>query len=102
MKGMIDCLWKGRNSSKIINGNELYYQNIKTWINSSKNIKMKLLYRLSENGDEYSTFHQLCDNQGPTLTLFHVTDGNKVGIYTPLSWGSSDGWKNDMELLFLI
>ena len=97
MKGMIDCLWKGRNSSKIINGNELYYQNIKTWINSSKNIKMKLLYRLSENGNKYSTFHQLCDNKGPTLTLFHVTDGNKVGIYTPLSWGSSDGWKNDME-----
>ena len=42
-------------------------------------------------------FHELCDNKGPTLTLFHVEDGNKVGIYTPLSWDNASEWKNDME-----
>ena len=31
------------------------------------------------------------------MTLFHVNDGNKVGIYTPLSWDSKSEWKNDME-----
>ena len=31
------------------------------------------------------------------MTLFHVKDGNKVGIYTPLSWDVSSNWKNDME-----
>ena len=85
MKEKIDILWKGRNRSKIINGNEIYYHHLINWLNPSKNMTMELLYRLSENGDKYSTFHQLCDNKGPTLTLFHVIDGNKVGIYTPLS-----------------
>ena len=55
--------------SKIINGNENYMKCLKLWINSSKKIKTELLYRLSENGDKYS-FHLLCDNKGPTLTLF--------------------------------
>ena len=83
--------------SKIINGNENYIKCLKLWINSSKKIKTELLYRLSENGDKYSTFHLLYDNKGPTLTLFHVKDGNIVGIYTPLSWYSSSGWNSDME-----
>ena len=83
--------------SKIINNNEKYYENLKNWINPSKKIKTELLYRLSENGDDKKTFHELCDNKGPTLTLFHVNDGNIVGIYTPLSWDSTSNWKNDME-----
>ena len=83
--------------SKIINGNMNYNLSLKNWINPSRKIKAELLYRLSENGDKFSTFHELCDNKGPTLTLFHVKDGNKVGIYTPLSWDIISGWKNDME-----
>ena len=31
------------------------------------------------------------------MTLFHVNDGNIVGIYTPLSWDSMSGWKNDND-----
>ena len=62
-----------------------------------KKIKTNLLYKLSENGDKYSTFHSLCGHKKPTLTLFHVNDGNIVGIYTPLSWDTSGKWKNDME-----
>ena len=31
------------------------------------------------------------------MTLFHVNDGNKVGIYTPLSWDSNSEWKFDMD-----
>ena len=74
--------------SKIIKENEKYNETLKQWINPSKKIKAKLLYRLSENGDKFSTFHKLCDDKGPTLTLFHVNDGNIVGIYTPLFWES--------------
>ena len=74
--------------SKIIKENEKYNLTLKNQINPSKKIKTKLLYRLSENGDEFSTFHKLCDDKGSTLTLFHVNDGNIVGIYTPLSWES--------------
>ena len=83
--------------SNIIKGNENYIKSIKNWINPSKKIKAELLYRLSENGDNYSTFHELCDNKGPTLILFHVNDGNIVGIYTPLSWDSISNWKNDID-----
>ena len=81
----------------MINDNKTYNEMLKNWINSERKIKAELLYRLSENGDNISTFHELCDNKGPTLTLFHVNDGNIVGIYTPLSWDSNSGWKSDMD-----
>ena len=93
----LNFLWKGKNISKIIDGNKKYYESLKNWINPSKNIKAELLYRLSENGDKYSTLHELCDNKGPTLTLFHIKNGNKIGIYAPLSWDTSKEWKGDIE-----
>ena len=83
--------------SKIIDGNFKYEQSIKNWVNPNENLKFELLYRLSENGEDFSTFHLLCDNKGPTLSLFHVKDDNKIGIYTPLSFDSNSDWKNDME-----
>ena len=83
--------------SKIINWNVIYNERLKNWINPSKNLKAEFLFRLSENEDSTLTFHKLCDNKGPTLTLFHVNDGNIVGIYTPLSWDISGTWKNDMD-----
>ena len=83
--------------SKIKKGNDNYIKSLKNWINPFKEIKTELLYRLSENGDKYSTFHELCDNKGQTLTIFHVDDGNIVGIYTPLSWDSYSKWKNDLD-----
>ena len=109
LKEKLDIIWKEKEekekekiqiqnlNSKIINEND--NEKLKEWINPLKKIKAELLYRLSENGDKCSTFHQLCDNKGPTLTLFHVNDGNKVGIYTPLSWESSEKgfYKKDKE-----
>ena len=105
IKEKLNILWKEREekkqisnlNSKIINENEKYKKLLKTWINPLKKIKAELLYRISENGESYSTFHELCDNKGPTLTLFHVNDGNIVGIYTPLSWDSNSNWKNDND-----
>ena len=86
-------------NSKIINENEeCYNMDLKKWINPNKNLKAQLLYRLSENGEKYETFHELCDKKGPTLTLFHLKDnGHKMGIYTPLSWDKDNKTKNDME-----
>ena len=102
LKEKLNILWKENIlihnlDSKIINGNMNYNLSLKKWINPSRKIKAELLYRLSENGDKFSTFHELCDNKGPTLTLFYVNDGNIIGIYTPLSWDSSSGRKDDME-----
>ena len=105
LRETLNILWKSIENrfpisnlnSKIINGNEKYIKILKDWINPFKKIQAELLYRLSENGDKYSTFHELCDNKGSTLTLFHVNDGNIVGIYTPLSWNSTSQWKNDND-----
>ena len=35
-------------------------------------------------------------NKIPTLSEFHVSDGNKGGIFTPLSWDTKSQWKKDM------
>ena len=104
LREKINLIWSWKENlminnldSKIINGNYKYNETLKKWIKPSRKIRAELLYRLSENGDNKSTFHELCDNKGPTLTLFQVNDGNIVGIYTPLSWDSTSEWKEDMN-----
>ena len=74
-----------------------YNLSLKNQINPSRKINTELLYRLSENGDKFSTFHELCDNKRPTLTVFQVNDGNIIGIYTHLSWDSSSERKKYMD-----
>ena len=59
----------------------------------NKNLKTALLYRLSVNGEEISKFHELCDNQGPTLTLFQTEDNNK-GEYLLHCLGTPNQIKN--------
>ena len=84
-------------NSKIIDNKE-HIKLISNWISPNGIIKTELLYRLSDDGDQFSKFHELCDNKGPTLTLFHTIDGYKVGIYTPLSWDNkTNDWKSDWD-----
>ena len=84
------------NNSLIIKDNKEYNSTLKNWINQNKNIKAELLYRLSRDGDKISKFHELCDDKGPTLILLQVED-DIGGIYTPLSWDTKSGIKNDLE-----
>jgi hypothetical protein len=47
---------------------------------------MKLCYRASDNGWASSTFHNFCDNKGPTVVLVIV--GKYVfGGYAAAAWG---------------
>ena len=94
---IIDNLYMSNLDSLIINNNLEYNKMIKNWINPYKNIKCELLYRLSRDGEQFSTFHQLCDNKAPTLVLYEIDDGNKIGFYTPLLWDSNSQFKNDLE-----
>ena len=87
-------------NSKIIAHNIDYINSLKNWINYDEKIKTKLLYRLSDNGEKFSNFHYYCDNKGPTLVLFHLSDGNKVGIYTQLSWDKNGAKKDKDTFLF--
>ena len=80
--------------SLIINNNETYYTTLKNWINKP-NIKFELLYRLSRNGKEYKTFHNLCDNKGNTLLIAKLSDGHILGGFTTQNWDNSGKWKDD-------
>ena len=84
--------------SKILDNIE-YYNILKNWINPNNEIKYELLYRLSEHGEAFSKFHELCDNKGPLLVLYHVNSGDKIGLYTPLilNHQNKSYWQNDKE-----
>ena len=55
------------------------------------------MYRKSNNDNSYETFHKLCDNKGPTLTLFKTSEGFIIGGYTPLNWDKYSSWKKDED-----
>ena len=84
-------------NSLIIKGNKKYNKILKAWINPNNTIEAELLYRLSRDGDKISKFHELCDNKGPTLTLFNTNDGNIGGIYIMTSWDKTSRSKFDNE-----
>lgn len=83
------------NLDSIIINDINYNSMLKNWISSDKRIKASLLYRLSRDGPEISTFHRLCDNKGSTLTLFYLTNQNKVGFFAKESFDTNSGWKID-------
>lgn len=45
-----------------------------------------LLFQISRDGPSPKTFHELCDNKGPTLLLVKLEDGHVFGGYNPISW----------------
>lgn len=89
-------------NSLIIGNNDNYSIAIKKWINVNSKVKAELLYRLSTNGNEYSKFHELCDNKGNTLLLVKLEDGNLLGGFTTQNWDNSKRWKIFHHLLFFL
>ncbi|CAB4419167.1 unnamed protein product [Rhizophagus irregularis] len=60
--------------------------------------ELRLLCKGSRDGFSASIFHDLCDNQGPTITCLKVNDSKHViGGYNPLSWGSTNSWRNTRD-----
>ena len=57
--------------------------------------KFNLLYRASRDGDQASTFHQLCDNYKMTLVLVETNKGVRFGGFTTKSWGGYSKKKFD-------
>ena len=84
--------------SLVLGDNEKYNKTLKNWINPNMKIKAELLYRLTRDGDEYQTFHNLCDNKGITLLLVKLIDGNILGGYITKDWDNhSNCWKKDQD-----
>lgn len=42
-------------------------------------------------------FHELCDNKGPTVTIFFNTDNNVYGGYLSQNWDGSGSWCTDQR-----
>lgn len=67
----------------------------------SRDSQFGLLYKQSRDGVSPQKFHELCDNKGPTVTIFYNTDNNVYegylsdswgNTYVPDNWGSTGSW----------
>lgn len=47
----------------------------------------KILFVATRDGDDAEQFHNICDEQGPTVVIIETTTGNVFGGYTEASWG---------------
>jgi len=55
---------------------------------------MKLLFRGTRDGITGNNFHNKCNNQGPTISLFKNDKGNIFGGYASIDWTSCNKWKS--------
>ncbi len=66
--------------------NQQYDTKLREWCGD---YKWKLLYRASEHGYTAESFHEYCDNKGPTLIVIKSSGGWIFGGYTTQSWWGS-------------
>ncbi len=66
----------------ILFGNE-YDDKLREWVGD---YKWKLLYRASEHEYSANSFHEYCDDKGPTLVIIKSSEGWIFGGYTTQSW----------------
>ena len=65
--------------------NKQYDSKLREWIGND--CKWKLLYRASEHEYTAKSFHEYCDDKGPTLIVIKSSGGWIFGGYTTQSWG---------------
>ena len=70
---------------------EEFIQKIYEW---SGYKKMELLFRGSRDGMTSKIFHNKCDNQGPTITLYKNDKNNIFGGYASISWLNNGCYKD--------
>ena len=77
--------------SDIITNNEI--KMISNWINPNANLKFKLLYKVSRDGDRISTFTEKVKGKYPTLIIIQSKSGFKFGGYTSVEWDMTGYYK---------
>ncbi|GBC03152.1 hypothetical protein RclHR1_00050060 [Rhizophagus clarus] len=81
---------------------------IASWVDRQKNFnpvtchlvpyQFNILLRGSRDNFKCSTFHRLCDNQGPALIVLKVKGtGELLGGYNPNGWNSTGTWIESTE-----
>ena len=61
----------------------------------------KLLYRASADGWNPQTFHSRCDNKGATVSIGVANNGQIIGGYSDISWGTTHGNYTNSAAAFL-
>ena len=64
--------------------NQQYDDELREWLGND--YKWKLIYRASEHGYSAKSFHECCDDKGPTLIVIKSSGGWIFGGYTTQSW----------------
>ena len=75
-----------------------YIQTILDWTGYKK---MKLLYRGSRDGSLSKNFHEKCDNQNPTITLFKNENGHIFGGFASIPWSSINNFSEEDKDSFI-
>lgn len=87
--------------SSLLNGRKK--GQLKKWISKNKQVKFELLYQATRDGYSNTSFHKLCDNKGPTVTLVKNKTGYVFGGYTSANWTQSGSYETDQSaFLFTI
>ena len=77
-----------KNPSKVLPNTQLvdqqYDSYLRKWLGSYYN--WKLIYRASEHGYTAESFHECCNDKGPTFVIIRSTEGWLFGGYTTKSW----------------
>ena len=80
--------------SLILKESKRYDEFIKKIYEWSGYNNMKLLYRGTRDGMDHNYFHNKCNNQGPTISLFKNEKGNIFGGYASIDWTGNGGYKS--------
>ena len=64
--------------------NRIYDKKIRQWFGND--YQWRLLFRASEHEYSAKSFHDYCDNKGPTLIVIKSSEGWIFGGYTTQSW----------------
>ncbi|KAL3875164.1 hypothetical protein ACJMK2_038092, partial [Sinanodonta woodiana] len=67
---------------------------LQEWIGEGSKT-FELLFSIKRDGCDPATFHRLCDNKGPTVTVLYNTNDSVFGGYTSIEWKSVDSYKED-------
>eukprot|EP00347_Sterkiella_histriomuscorum_P015615 403356357 len=73
------------------------YSTIGTFMKDWNKAELKLLYQGSRDGFQAAKFHELCNNQGPTIAFVLSEFGQTFGGYTSVSWDSDNKYKEDNQ-----
>ncbi|XP_052285393.1 interferon-induced protein 44-like [Dreissena polymorpha] len=71
-----------------------YMDQLDSWIGTGPKI-FTLLYKITRDGCNATTFHQKCDNQGPTVTVLYNQQDSVYGGYGSASWNSIGNYIQD-------